>query len=247
MQTAGTIAVAIAPKAAKVYVVGSASGGTALRMSRSRGSRVGAPDAIKVAFDSRPCVEVRGVGRYSRGLLGGLESVAGEGIEIVETHRPRHVDVYHSPWIDGAILRSPCPMVVSIHDVDALTRPSERLRCGGVYLRLRHLALARATHAIVPSEAVAEDAVARLGLEHGRVVVIPPAGGWDVTDARAGEGAPTRISTPADPGDEGAQASSWSWEDVARATWRVYERALSEPGRAFVSTPPAASTRLESS
>ena len=172
---------------------------------------------MRVAFDSRPCVEVRGVGRYSRGLLGGLEKVVGEGIEIVETHRPRHVDVYHSPWTDGAILRSPCPMVVSIHDIDVLTRPSERMRRGGIYLRLRHLALARATHAIVPSEAVAEDAVVRLGLEPGRVVVIPP------------------VSEP-----------SWSWEDVARATWQVYERALSEPGRAFVSTPPAASMRLGS-
>lgn len=149
-----------------------------------------------------------------------MDRVVGEGIDIVETHRPRHVDVYHSPWIDGAILRSPCPMVVTIHDIDALTRTSERLRRGGVYLRLRHLALARATHAIVPSEALAEDAVARLGLERERVVVIPPAG---------------------------QSSSVWSWDEVARATWQVYERALSEPGRAFVSTPPAASARLESS
>ncbi|MGA7705066.1 MAG: glycosyltransferase [Solirubrobacteraceae bacterium] len=179
---------------------------------------------MRVAFDSRPCVQVRGVGHYSRGLLGGLDTVVGEGIEIVETHRPRHVDVYHSPWIDGAILRSPCPMVVSIHDVDALTRPSERLRCGGIYLHLRHLALARATHAIVPSEAVAEDAVAKLGLERGRVVVIPPVA------------------------DNGASPMpARTWEDVARATWRVYERALTEPGRAFVSTPRAASAQLESS
>lgn len=191
-----------------------------MRMSRGRGSRVGAPDTMRVAFDSRPCVEVRGVGRYSRGLLGGLDRVVGDGIEIVETHRPRHVDVYHSPWIDGAILRSPCPMVVSIHDIDALTRPSERMRRGGIYLRLRHLALARATHAIVPSDAVAEDAVARLGLEPGRVVVIAPVS---------------------------QSSSAWTWEDVARATWQVYERALSEPGRAFVSMPPAASARLESS
>ena len=131
---------------------------------------------MRVAFDSRPSVEVRGVGRYSRRLLTALGPVAGEGIEIVETHRPRHVDVFHSPWVDGAILRSPCPMVVTVHDLDALTRPSERLRSGGVYLRLRHLALARATHVIVPSEAIAEDAVAKLGLERGRVVVIPQVG-----------------------------------------------------------------------
>jgi hypothetical protein len=180
---------------------------------------------MRVAFDSRPCIDVRGVGHYSRGLLGGLDRVAGEGIEIVETHRPRHVDVYHSPWTDGAILRSPCPMVVSIHDVDALTRPSERLRRGGVYLRLRHLALARATHVIVPTEEVAEDAVTRLGLERERVVVIPA-----VSES-----------------DASGPPSSWGWEEVARATWRVYERALSEPGRAFVSTPRAASARLGSS
>jgi hypothetical protein len=178
---------------------------------------------MRVAFDSRPCVEVRGVGRYSRGLLGGLDKVVGEGIEILETHRPRHVDVYHSPWVDGAILRSPCPMVVTIHDIDALTRPSEHLRRGGVYLRMRHLALARATHAIVPSEAIAEDAVSKLGLERGRVVVIPP-----VAEHNASPPTP------------------WSWEDVARSTWRVYERALSEPGRAFISTPRAALARMGS-
>jgi hypothetical protein len=199
---------------------------------------------MRVAFDSRPCVEVRGVGRYSRGLLGGLDRVVSEGIEIVETHRPRHVDVYHSPWIDGAILRSPCPMVVSIHDIDALTRPSERLRHGGVYLRLRHLALARATHVIVPTEKVAEDAVARLGLERGRVVVIPPVSELVGDTGRAVDGA---LAESAGRPSETIAMSSWSWEDVAQATWRVYERALSEPGRAFISTPRAASARLGSS
>jgi hypothetical protein len=225
-------------------LLGSALGGTAMRMSRGRDWRVGAPDAIRVAFDSRPCVEVRGIGRYSRGLLGGLDIVAGEGIEIVEAHRPRHVDVYHSPWIDGAILRSPCPMVVSIHDIDALTRPSERLRRGGIYLRLRHLALARATHVIVPTEAVAEDAVARLGLERGRVVVIPPVPEPIADTSRAGDGA--LAESAGHPSDASRPTPSWSWEDVARATWRVYERALSEPGRAFISTSPATSARLGS-
>lgn len=204
---------------------------------------------MRVAFDSRPCVEVRGVGRYSRGLLCGLDSVVGEGIEIVETHRPRHVDVYHSPWVDGAILRSPCPMVVSIHDIDALTRPSERLRRGGVYLRLRHLALARATHAIVPSEAVAEDAVSMLGLERGRVVVIPPVAEPTDDTGATGDGALEKIVAPTNHFHDAPSRTpaSWSWEDVAQATWQVYERALSEPGRAFISTPPAASARLESS
>lgn len=176
---------------------------------------------MRVAFDSRPSVEVRGVGRYSRCLLTALCLLAGEDIEIVETRRPRRVDVFHSPWIDGAILRSPCPMVVTIHDIGALTRASERLRSGGVRLRLRHLALARATHVIVPTEAMADDAVGKLGLVRERVIVIPEA-----PDPLGYEnGRPVPSST------------GWSWEDVARATWQVYERALSEPARAFISTP----------
>jgi len=129
--------------------------------------------------------------------------------------------------------------VVTVHDLDALTRPSERLRRGGVYLRLRHLALARATHVIVPSEAIAEDAISRFGLERGRVVVIPP-----VTEPASGVEETGRAGRR---GDGAASMSPWSWRDVACATWGVYERALSEPGRAFISTPRAASARLGSS
>jgi hypothetical protein len=174
--------------------------------------------STRVAFDSRPAGDVRGVGRYTRCLLRALRETAREGVEIVETHRPRRADVFHAPWTEGAILRSPCPMVVTVHDVDALTRASERLRCGGVHLHLRHLALARATHVIVPTDAVAHDAVTRLGLDRERVVVIA-------------EAPDPATHTPGQP------ASAWSWENVASATWNVYERALTEPGRAFISTP----------
>jgi hypothetical protein len=173
-----------------------------------------------VAFDSRPAATVRGVGRYTRCILAALRGTAPEGVEIVETHRPsaqtraRRAHVFHSPWIEGAMLRSPCPMVVTVHDVEALTRLSERLRSGGVHSRLRHLAVARATHVIVPTDAIAEDAVTKLGLDRGRVVVIPEA------------------PDPSEPATTGLPA--WGWEDVARATWQVYERALSEPARAFI-------------
>jgi glycosyltransferase involved in cell wall biosynthesis len=135
---------------------------------------------MRVAFDSRPTAAVRGVGRYSRCILGALRATAPEGVEIVETHRPsatvraRRVDLFHSPWIDGAILRSPCPMVVTLHDLAALKRASEHLR-GGVRLRMRRLAVQRAMRAIVPTEAVAGDAVARLGLQRERIAVVPEA------------------------------------------------------------------------
>jgi glycosyl transferase family 4 len=164
---------------------------------------------MKVAFDSRPVSDGDGVGRYSRCLLAALHETAGAGDELVETQRPsalgraRGAEVLHSPWMDGAMLHSPCPAVVTIHDVSVLKRRSERLRCGGLHLRLRRLALERASHVIVLDEIVADEVVAELGLEREHVVVIPSA--WDATAA----------DVPAPP-------PPWSWRDAARATWRVY-------------------------
>jgi glycosyltransferase involved in cell wall biosynthesis len=142
--------------------------------SRGPSSRSGATNLARVAFDSRPAGDVRGVGRYSRCLLRALRETATDGVEIVETHHPRRVDVFHSPWMEGAILRSPCPMVVTLHDLSALKRASEHLRAG-VRLRLRQLAVQRAVRVIVPTKAVAGDAVKRLGLQRERIAVIPEA------------------------------------------------------------------------
>ncbi len=135
---------------------------------------------MRVAFDSRPVSDPDGVGRYSRCLLTALRDTAAVSDEIVETHRPsalarsRSADVFHSPWMDGAMLHSPCPMVVTIHDLAALKRRSEYLR-SGLRLRLRHLAVQRAVSVIVPTDAVAQDAVAHLRLEREQVVVIAEA------------------------------------------------------------------------
>jgi glycosyltransferase involved in cell wall biosynthesis len=129
---------------------------------------------VRVAFDSRPSSDPRGIGRYSRCLLQSLRDTAGAREEIVETHRPRRADVFHSPWMQGAMLHSPCPMVVTLHDLAALKRRSEHLR-SGTRMRLRQLAVQRAMRVIVPTKAVARDAIARLGLEQERVVVIPEA------------------------------------------------------------------------
>jgi glycosyltransferase involved in cell wall biosynthesis len=131
---------------------------------------------VKLAYDSRASSDPRGVGRYTRCLLDGLRDTADPDTdtEIVETHRPRRVDVYHSPWIDGALLRSPCPMVVTLHDLSPLKRRSEYLRTG-IRFRLRYLAVQRAMRVIVPTHTVAEDAVAHLSLDPDRVRVIAEA------------------------------------------------------------------------
>lgn len=129
---------------------------------------------MRVAFDSRPSSEAGGIGRYARSLLCALRSTKAQRSEIFETHRPRQADVFHAPWMQGAILRSPCPMVVTLHDLAALKRRSEHLRMACLPY-LRHLAVQRAAQVIVPTKAVAADAVARLELDERRISIIPEA------------------------------------------------------------------------
>jgi glycosyltransferase involved in cell wall biosynthesis len=129
---------------------------------------------MRVAFDSRAAANQSGVGRYAHCLLAALRATADLDTEISETHRPRGADLYHSPWLQGAVLRSPCPMVVTLHDLVPLKARGEYLR-NGMRLQLRYLAVQRAVRVIVPTEAVARDAEARLGLERTRMAVIPEA------------------------------------------------------------------------
>jgi glycosyltransferase involved in cell wall biosynthesis len=129
---------------------------------------------VRLAFDSRGLTDPRGIGRYVRCLLEGLRDTLPPDAEIVETHRPRRADVFHSPWIDGALVRPPCPMVVTLHDLVPLKRRSEYLRTG-VRFRLRYLAVQRALRVIVPTEFVARDVVEHLGIARERISVISEA------------------------------------------------------------------------
>ncbi len=127
---------------------------------------------MKVAFDSRPARDKRGIGRYARCLLAALrKSDAGE---LVETHAPRRCELFHSPWIEGAMLRCPVPMVVTLHDVVPLKRRGEYLRTG-VRFKLRYLAVQNAARVIVPTVAVAQDVERMLGIPQRRIAVIPEA------------------------------------------------------------------------
>ncbi|HEX8123214.1 MAG TPA: glycosyltransferase family 1 protein [Solirubrobacteraceae bacterium] len=152
---------------------------------------------MRVAFDSRPARDPRGIGRYVRCLLPALRETAPAGAEIVETNRPGHADVFHSPWIDGALLRSPVRQVVTLHDLIPLRRRAEYLRTG-LRFRLRYLAVQRATLVIVPTQAVARDAIEHLGLDPARVRTIGeapapafvPRRSEDVAAARRAHGVP---------------------------------------------------------
>ena len=129
---------------------------------------------MNVAFDSRASKDGRGVGRYSRSLLAALAE-RGRGC-VIETHSPKraHADLFHAPWIDGALLHSPVPMVVTVHDLIALKKPSELLR-HGLRLRMRYLAAQRAARVIVPTRVVADDVMHALQIPAERIDVIPEA------------------------------------------------------------------------
>ena len=129
--------------------------------------------AVKVAFDSRPQKDHRGIGRYARCLLEALHG-SGRADQLVETHDPRRCDVFHAPWVQGAMLRCPVPMVVTVHDLAPLKRPGEYLR-SGLRSKLRYLAVQRAARVIVPTNAVADDVINVLDIPSRRVVVIPEA------------------------------------------------------------------------
>src|ERR1700690_1631140 len=129
---------------------------------------------MRVAFDSRAQGDPRGIGRYVRCILEALQDTATPGSVITETHRPRRSDVFHSPWLDGASLRSPCPMVVTLHDLVNLKGRAEYLRTG-VRFKLRYLAVQRADRVIVPTQVVADDARQHLDIDSERLSVIPEA------------------------------------------------------------------------
>jgi len=126
---------------------------------------------MRVVFDSRPALDPRGIGRYASCLLTALYESVGPGDALVQGHRPRRGDIYHAPWIDGALLRPPCPQVVTLHDVVPLKRRSEYLRTG-IRFRMRYLAVERSARLIVPTAVVAEEVVEHLRIEPEQVVVI---------------------------------------------------------------------------
>jgi len=154
---------------------------------------------MRICFDSRPAADPRGIGRYARCLLDGLRAVAERnGGEVVEGRQPRRGDdLFHSPWMNGALLHPRVPMVVTVHDLVSQKHAGQTLRAG---LRggMRKLAIERAARLICPTRAVADDLAALMRVDRERVEVIAeaPAGAFrprpadEVATARAAHGVP---------------------------------------------------------
>jgi glycosyltransferase involved in cell wall biosynthesis len=154
---------------------------------------------MRVCFDSRPAAERGGIGRYARCLLEALLSEAAKrGGSVVEGRHPRSdVDLFHSPWMDGALLRPRVPMVVTVHDLVHQKRRGEFLRAG---LRggMRSLAINRAARLICPTNAVADDAARLLRFDRDRIDVIAeaPASAFYPREAREVGSARRRHAVP---------------------------------------------------
>ncbi len=152
---------------------------------------------MRVTFDSRPAQDPRGIGRYASCLLTALRETAAPGDELVESARPRRGEVFHSPWIDGALLRPTGPQIVTLHDVVPLKRRSEYLR-SGIRFRMRYLAVGRSARVIVPTAVVAAEVTEHVGIGPERIVVIHEApapalferGADEIAAARARYGLP---------------------------------------------------------
>lgn len=131
---------------------------------------------MRVCFDSRPAADPRGIGRYARCLLAGLRELAeGNRGEVVEGSEPRRGDdLFHAPWMNGALLRPRVPMVVTVHDLVSQKHAGLTLRAG---LRggMRKLAIERASRLICPTRAVADDVAALMRIARDRIEVIPEA------------------------------------------------------------------------
>ena len=131
---------------------------------------------MRVCFDSRPAADPRGIGRYTRCLLDGLRAVAADrGGEIVEGRQPRRGDdLFHAPWMNGALLHPRVPMVVTVHDLVSQKHAGLTLRAG---LRggMRKLAIERAARLICPTRAVAEDVAALMRVDRAHIEVIAEA------------------------------------------------------------------------
>jgi alpha-1,3-rhamnosyl/mannosyltransferase len=129
---------------------------------------------MRVALDVRGATDVRGIGRYVRCLLDGLRATAGPDDEVTEVQgalRRTPGEVFHSPWLDGALLRAGRPQVVTLHDVVPLKRRREYLRTGFRF-RLRYHAVQQADRVIVPTQAVADDVATHLQIPDVRIRVV---------------------------------------------------------------------------
>lgn len=151
-----------------------------------------------IVIDARDAYgpQLRGWGRYVRELVRALQAGAAGGLEIVAVDRGgpgpefvfeqlglpvllrrRRAALVHAPNCFLPLAR-PCPGVVTINDLAFEAWPSDFTpRTRAKFRLVTRLAARSAQRIICPSQATADDLVARYGADPGRIRVIPDAPG----------------------------------------------------------------------
>jgi glycosyltransferase involved in cell wall biosynthesis len=162
-----------------------------------------------VAIDARDAFapQLRGWGRYTRELLGGLPQRSGLSYRVLRRGGPgpellfeqlglplrlRRMDanLVHAPNCFLALAR-PCPGVVTIHDLAFEQFPQDfSARTGWKYRTFAPRAARSAQRVICVSGYTAADVVHRYGVDEARVRVIPNAPSLPIGDGPVAEGAP---------------------------------------------------------
>jgi len=125
--------------------------------------------------------KTRGVGVYARELIDALRrSYPDDTFLTADRHCYRQgADLVHFPFFDPFFLTlplyKPAPTVVTIHDVIPLRFPEHfpRGKKGGLKLRLQRFSLQSAAHVITDSQASAADLNNYLGVDAGKISVVP--------------------------------------------------------------------------
>ena len=113
------------------------------------------------------------VGSYERKLFW-------EQVALPCAARRVRAQVLYSPHFSAPVV-SPCPAVISIHDVIPLADPAyARSLAAKGYFRLVGLAARRAAAAITLSEYAKSEIVTRLGVPASRIHVVTPGVGLDL-------------------------------------------------------------------
>lgn len=133
--------------------------------------------AIKKSWDGNA---VRGVGTYTRELTGALSRIYSESIFTLTSHvEANSGDLIHYPYFDPFFLslprRSRVPIIVTVHDLIPLKYREHFPRGLRGYLKwqIQKRRLRLADHVITDSEASKHDIVNIVGIEEGRVSVVP--------------------------------------------------------------------------
>ncbi len=128
-----------------------------------------------------------------------LEKVWFEQVAFPRAAKAAGAAVAHVPYF-GSALRSPCPMVVTVHDLIPLVLPAYRSSAlVRLYTALVSQAARRAALVLTDSEATRTEVVRRLGIPPARVRAVPLAAGpayrpvedpWSVVEVRSRYGLP---------------------------------------------------------